>query len=148
MHTNSLDEALALPTDFSAKIARDTQIYLQNDIGATEVVDPWGGSYYVESLTAELIDKAWATIEEIEEMGGMAVAIEQGYPKMRIEEAAAKKQARIDSGKEKIIGMNVYQSKNEKDIDVLAVDNTTVRKAQIARPVSYTHLTLPTTPYV
>ncbi len=133
LHTNSLDEALALPTDFSAKIARDTQKYIQTEIGATEVVDPWGGSYYLETLTKELVDKAWATIQEIEELGGMAKAIEQGFPKMRIEEAAAKKQARIDSGRDKIIGVNIYKSDDDKDIDVLTVDNTAVRTTQIAR---------------
>ena len=119
LHTNSLDEALALPTDFSAKIARDTQKYIQTGIGATEVVDPWGGSFYVEALTQALIEKAWKIIEDVEQMGGMSKAIEQGYPKMKIEEAAAKKQARIDSGSEKIIGVNIYKSEAEKEIDVL-----------------------------
>jgi len=133
LHTNSLDEALALPTDFSAKIARDTQKYIQAEIGATEVVDPWGGSYYVESLTHELAHKAWEIIEEIEELGGMAKAIEQGFPKMRIEEAAAKKQARIDSGKDKIIGVNIYKNDEETDIEVLEVDNSAVRNGQIAK---------------
>ena len=133
LHTNSLDEALALPTDFSAKIARDTQKYIQTETGATEVVDPWGGSYYIEALTQQLIDKAWATIEEIEALGGMAKAIEQGFPKMRIEEAAAIKQARIDSGTEKIIGVNVFKSDDDKEIDVLAVDNSAVRKSQVER---------------
>ena len=132
LHTNSLDEALALPTDFSAKIARDTQKYIQNDIGATEVVDPWGGSYYVESLTQALIESAWKIIEDIEEMGGMSKAIEQGYPKMKIEEAAAKKQARIDKGTEKIIGVNIFKSDSDKEIDVLTVDNTAVKKSQLA----------------
>jgi len=131
LHTNSLDEALALPTDFSAKIARDTQKYIQTKIGATQVVDPWGGSYYVESLTAELAEKAWAMINEIETLGGMAKAIEQGFPKMRIEEAAAKKQARIDSGQDLIIGVNVFKTEDEAEIDVLQVDNSAVRTAQI-----------------
>jgi methylmalonyl-CoA mutase len=133
LHTNSLDEALALPTDFSAKIARDTQKYLQTDIGATQVVDPWGGSYYIESLTATLAEKAWATIEEIEKMGGMSKAIEEGYPKMKIEEAAAKKQARIDSGKDQIIGVNVFKTDDEVEIDVLQVDNSAVRTSQVNR---------------
>ena len=133
LHTNSLDEALALPTDFSAKIARDTQLYLQAEIGATQVVDPWGGSYYIESLTAQLVDKAWTLIQEIEKMGGMASAIEQGYPKLRIEEAAAKKQARIDSGKDQIIGVNVFKTDDETEMEVLQVDNTAVRESQIKR---------------
>ena len=133
LHTNSLDEAIALPTDFSAKIARDTQKYIQADIGATEVVDPWGGSYYVESLTHELAENAWKIIQEIEELGGMAKAIEQGFPKMRIEEAAAKKQARIDSAQDKIIGVNIYKQEISADIDVLEVDNSAVREAQVSR---------------
>ncbi len=133
LHTNSLDEALALPTDFSAKIARDTQKYIQSDITATQVVDPWGGSYYIESLTHELAQKAWKIIEEIEELGGMAKAIEQGFPKMRIEEAAAKKQARIDSGKDEIIGVNIYKNSDHSDIEVLEVDNSAVRKSQLER---------------
>ena len=132
LHTNSLDEALALPTDFSAKIARDTQKYIQTGIGATEVVDPWGGSFYVEALTQALIEKAWKIIEDVEQMGGMSKAIEQGYPKMKIEEAAAKKQARIDSGSEKIIGVNIYKSDAEKEIDVLTVDNSAVKKSQLS----------------
>ena len=133
LHTNSLDEALALPTDFSAKIARDTQKFLQTDIGATQVVDPWGGSYYIESLTNSLATKAWETIQEIEKMGGMAKAIEEGYPKMKIEEAAAKKQARIDSGKDQIIGVNIYKTDDEAEIDVLQVNNNAVRTSQIDR---------------
>ena len=132
LHTNSLDEALALPTDFSAKIARDTQKYLQEQSGITKVVDPWAGSYYVERLTHELAHKAWALIEEVEELGGMAKAIEEGIPKMRIEEAAVQKQARIDSGVEPIIGVNMFKVDNEPDIDVLQVDNTEVRRQQIA----------------
>ncbi|GAA0188141.1 methylmalonyl-CoA mutase [Fulvivirga kasyanovii] len=133
LHTNALDEAIALPTDFSARIARNTQLYLQNETGITHVVDPWGGSYYVESLTAELVDKAWALIEEVEELGGMAKAIESGVPKMRIEEAAARKQARIDSGKDIIVGVNKYQTDEEPDFDILEVDNTRVRNQQIER---------------
>ncbi|MGB0839785.1 MAG: methylmalonyl-CoA mutase family protein, partial [Chitinophagales bacterium] len=134
LHTNSLDEAIALPTDFSAKIARDTQKYLQTETGITDVVDPWGGSYYVEYLTHEIAEKAWALIQEIEELGGMAKAIENGLPKLKIEEAAAKKQARIDSGVDKIIGVNLFINQDEEEsIDVLEVDNTAVRKAQIAK---------------
>ena len=134
LHTNSLDEAMALPTDFSAKIARDTQKYLQQDTGITRVVDPWAGSYYVEKLTADLADRAWALIEEIEEMGGMAKAIEQGFPKLKIEEAAAKKQARIDGGTDKIIGVNLFPNLDEEEkIEVLEVDNKAVRESQIAR---------------
>ncbi|MEO0340027.1 MAG: methylmalonyl-CoA mutase [Bacteroidota bacterium] len=133
LHTNSLDEAIALPTDFSAKIARDTQKYLQEETGITKVVDPWGGSYYVEYLTHELAHKAWALIQEIEELGGMAKAIENGLPKLRIEEAAARKQARIDSGTDKIIGVNLFQNEDEEEeLDVLEVDNTAVRNSQIA----------------
>ncbi|WP_062198207.1 methylmalonyl-CoA mutase [Massilibacterium senegalense] len=133
LHTNSLDEAIALPTDFSARIARNTQLYLQDETGITRVLDPWGGSYYVESLTAELVKKAWAHIQEIEELGGMAKAIETGLPKMRIEEAAARRQAHIDSGKETIIGVNKYRLEKEDPIDILEIDNTAVREAQIAR---------------
>ncbi len=133
LHTNALDEAIALPTDFSARIARNTQIYLQKETDITKVVDPWGGSYYVEYLTDQLAKKAWALIEEVEELGGMAKAIEAGLPKMRIEEAAARKQARIDSGKDVIVGVNQYQVENEAlDIDLLEVDNTAVRNSQIA----------------
>ncbi len=133
LHTNSLDEAIALPTDFSAKIARDTQKYLQQETDITKAVDPWGGSYYVEYLTKEIAEKAWALIEEVEVLGGMAKAIENGLPKLRIEEAAAKKQARIDSGVDKIIGVNIFQNdKAQKTLDTLEVDNTAVRNSQIA----------------
>ncbi len=132
LHTNSLDEAIALPTDFSAKIARDTQKYLQTETGITKVVDPWAGSYYVEYLTKEIADKAWALIEEIDKLGGMAKAIENGLPKLRIEEAAAKKQARIDSGIDKIIGVNLFINQDEEEtLDVLEVDNSAVRKSQV-----------------
>lgn len=133
LHTNSLDEALALPTDYSAKIARDTQIILQKEIGITDAVDPFGGSYYLESLTNQLIAFSWDHIMEIESMGGMAKAIEEGLPKMRIEMAAARKQARIDSGAEKIVGVNIYQSNETEEIDLLEVDNSEVRKSQIQR---------------
>ncbi len=133
LHTNSLDEALALPTDYSAKIARDTQKYLQTETDITKAVDPFGGSYYVEYLTKEIAEKAWTLIQEVEELGGMAKAIEEGLPKMRIEEAAARKQARIDSGTDQIVGVNVFRVKEEADIDVLQVDNTAVRESQIAR---------------
>ncbi len=133
LHTNALDEAIALPTDFSAAIARNTQLFLQQNTGITSVVDPWGGSYYVEYLTDQLVKKAWALIQEIEEMGGMAKAIEKGYPKLKIEEAAAKKQARIDSGKETIVGVNKYQVDEETELEVLEVDNEKVRKQQVER---------------
>jgi len=133
LHTNALDEAIALPTDFSARIARNTQLYLQKETGICNVVDPWGGSYYVESLTNELVRKAWAHIQEVESLGGMAKAIETGLPKMRIEEAAARRQAHIDSGKETIIGVNKYRLEKEDPLEVLEVDNTAVREAQIAR---------------
>lgn len=133
LHTNALDEAIALPTDFSARIARNTQIYIQEETQITKHVDPWAGSYYVESLTQELVDKAWAHIEEVEKLGGMAKAIETGVPKMRIEEAAARTQARIDSGAQKIIGVNVCRLEKEDPIDILEVDNTEVRKQQISR---------------
>ena len=133
LHTNSLDEAIALPTDFSAKIARDTQIFLQKETGITRVVDPWGGSAYVETLTHQLMERAWAHIREIESLGGMAKAIEQGLPKLRIEEAAARKQARIDSGKDQIVGVNIYPPHQEAPIDTLEVDNTAVRESQIRR---------------
>ncbi|MEQ8424420.1 MAG: methylmalonyl-CoA mutase [Cyclobacteriaceae bacterium] len=133
LHTNSLDEAIALPTDYSARIARNTQIYLQKEIGITEVVDPMGGSYYVEYLTNELVDKAWKLIEEVEELGGMTAAIESGLPKMRIEEAAASKQARIDSGRDVIVGVNKYQTDDVPDFEIREVDNTSVRKEQIER---------------
>ncbi|MGH2318093.1 methylmalonyl-CoA mutase [Planococcus sp. SE5232] len=133
LHTNALDEAIALPTDFSARIARNTQLFLQEETMMTNVIDPWGGSYYVESLTKELMDKAWELIEEVEELGGMAKAIETGLPKMRIEEAAAKKQAQIDSNEEVIIGVNRYRLDQEDPIDILNIDNTMVRKTQIER---------------
>lgn len=134
LHTNALDEAIALPTDFSAKIARDTQIYLQKETGICQTVDPWGGSYYVEKLTHDIAHKAWKHIQEIEELGGMAKAIETGIPKMRIEEAAARKQARIDSGKDTIVGVNAYKlEKEDQEFDILEVDNTAVREAQINR---------------
>ncbi|MFK7809394.1 MAG: methylmalonyl-CoA mutase [Saprospiraceae bacterium] len=134
LHTNSLDEAIALPTDFSAKIARDTQKYLQTETDITKVVDPWGGSYYVEYLTHEIAQKAWALIEEVEEHGGMTKAIEAGLPKMRIEEAAARKQARIDSGVDKIVGVNIFQTEEDGEaLDVLSVDNSAVRKSQIEK---------------
>ena len=133
LHTNALDEAIALPTDFSARIARNTQIYIQEETSVTKEVDPWAGSYYVESLTEELVDKAWALIQEVEGLGGMAKAIETGIPKMRIEEAAARTQARVDSGKQTIIGINKYRLEKEDPIDILDVDNTEVRKQQIAR---------------
>nr|WP_245733524.1 methylmalonyl-CoA mutase [Roseivirga pacifica] len=133
LHTNALDEAIALPTDFSAKIARNTQLYLQKETGITKVIDPWGGSHYVEYLTDQLMRKAWAHIEEIESLGGMAKAIEEGLPKMRIEEAAARKQARIDSGKDVIVGVNRYATDEKTEIDLLEVDNSAVRKSQIAR---------------
>lgn len=133
LHTNSLDEAIALPTDFSARIARNTQLIIQEELGITKTVDPWGGSYYVEYLTEQLAQKAWTLIEEVEELGGMAKAIETGIPKMRIEEAAAKKQARIDSGKEWIIGVNAYKNEKDEPIELLEVDNDKVRKSQIER---------------
>ncbi|MBZ4651265.1 MAG: mutB [Proteiniphilum sp.] len=133
LHTNALDEAIALPTDFSARIARNTQIYIQEETQITKQVDPWGGSYYVESLTQELVDKAWEHIQEIEKLGGMAKAIETGLPKMRIEEAAARTQARIDSGVQAIIGVNKYRLDKEDPIDILDIDNTEVRKQQIER---------------
>lgn len=133
LHTNSLDEAIALPTDFSARIARNTQLVLQEETGITKVVDPWGGSFYVEYLTDQLAQKAWALIQEVEEMGGMAKAIEAGLPKLRIEEAAAKKQARIDSGKDIIVGVNRYQVEAATEIDLLEVDNQSVREAQVQR---------------
>jgi len=133
LHTNALDEALALPTDFSARIARNTQIVLQQEGGATRIVDPWGGSHYVERLTYELAKKAWAHIKEVEGLGGMAKAIEAGIPKLRIEEAAAKTQARIDFGTQSIIGVNKYQPVDEAPIDVLKVDNSAVRQRQLEK---------------
>ena len=133
LHTNSLDEALALPSDFSARIARNTQLYLQQETGSCRVIDPWGGSYYVEHLTAELAARAAAHIEEIEALGGMARALENGLPKLRIEEAAARTQARIDSGAQTIVGVNKYRAEEERAPEILKVDNTAVREAQIAR---------------
>lgn len=133
LHTNALDEAIALPTDFSARIARNTQIYIQEETYVTKQVDPWGGSYYVEALTDEIATKAWEHLQEIEQLGGMAKAIETGVPKMKIEEAAARTQARIDSGKQTIVGINKYRLEHEDPIDILEVDNTEVRKEQIAR---------------
>ncbi|MEY4792448.1 MAG: hypothetical protein RIT34_1255 [Bacteroidota bacterium] len=133
LHTNALDEAIALPTDFSARIARNTQIFLQKETGITQFIDPYAGSIEIEKRTAELIDEAWALISEIEELGGMAKAIETGLPKLRIEEAAAKKQARIDAGIDVIVGVNRFETEEASDIDILEVDNTQVRDAQIAR---------------
>ncbi|WP_422080727.1 methylmalonyl-CoA mutase [Ulvibacterium sp.] len=133
LHTNALDEAIALPTDFSARIARNTQIFLQEETKITKTVDPWGGSYYVESLTHDLAHKAWELIEEIEELGGMTKAIEAGIPKMRIEQAAARKQARIDGGQDIIVGTNKYQLKEEDALQILEVDNAEVRRQQIER---------------
>ncbi len=133
LHTNSLDEAIALPTDFSASIARNTQLYLEKATGITKLVDPMGGSYYVESLTSQLIQKAWDLIEEVEKLGGMTKAIESGIPKMRIEQAAASKQARIDSGRDVIVGVNKYQTTDKPDFEIREVDNTAVRNEQIER---------------
>ncbi|GAA0410306.1 methylmalonyl-CoA mutase [Acrocarpospora corrugata] len=133
LHTNALDEALALPTDFSARIARNTQLLLQQESGTTRVIDPWGGSYYVERLTAELAERAWAHIREVEEFGGMARAIDKGLPKLRIEEAAARTQARIDSGRQPVIGVNRYRPEADEPIEVLKVDNTSVRDQQLAK---------------
>jgi methylmalonyl-CoA mutase len=133
LHTNALDEAIALPTDFSARIARNTQIYLQEETNICKAVDPWAGSYYVEALTHELAHKAWQLIEEVEELGGMAKAIETGVPKMRIEEASARRQARIDSGKDIILGVNKFRRKKEDPIETLDIDNTAVRNSQIRR---------------
>lgn len=133
LHTNALDEAIALPTDFSARIARNTQIFLQEETKICKTVDPWAGSYYVESLTAEIAEKAWALIEEVESLGGMTKAIEAGIPKLRIEEAAARKQARIDSGQDVIVGVNKFRLEKEDPLHILEVDNQTVRKQQIER---------------
>ncbi|NSY38555.1 methylmalonyl-CoA mutase [Leisingera sp. ANG59] len=133
LHTNALDEAIALPTDFSARIARNTQLVLQEETGVTNVVDPLAGSYYIESLTAELVEKAWALMEEVEEMGGMTKAVESGMPKLRIEESAARRQAMIDRGDEVVVGVNKYRKDKEDPIDILDVDNHAVRDAQIAR---------------
>jgi len=133
LHTNALDEAIALPTDFSARIARNTQLHLQQETKITKTVDPWAGSYYVEKLTDEIAEKAWKLIEEVEELGGMTKAIEEGIPKMRIEEAAAKKQARIDSETDIIVGTNKYRLEKEDELVTLEVDNQTVRKQQVER---------------
>ncbi|WP_026934859.1 methylmalonyl-CoA mutase [Christiangramia echinicola] len=133
LHTNALDEAIALPTDFSARIARNTQLYLQQETNITKTVDPWAGSFYVEKLTEQIADQAWKLIEEVEELGGMTKAIEAGIPKMRIEEAAAKKQARIDSETDVIVGVNKYRLEKEDELVTLEVDNQTVRKQQVAR---------------
>jgi methylmalonyl-CoA mutase len=133
LHTNALDEAIALPTDFSARIARNTQLFLQEETGICKVIDPWGGSYYVESLTHELLTKAWSHIEEVERLGGMTKAIEEGIPKLRIEEASARRQARIDSGKETIVGLNKYRLEKEDPLDILDIDNTAVRESQVKR---------------
>jgi len=131
LHTNALDEALALPTDFSARIARNTQLFLQQESGTTRIIDPWGGSFYVERLTRDLAAKAWGHIQEIEELGGMAKAIEAGLPKLRIEEASAKTQARIDAGRQAVIGVNKYRPSDEAPIEILKVDNSNVRRLQI-----------------
>ena len=133
LHTNALDEAIALPSDFSARIARNTQLFLQEETGITKAIDPWAGSYYVEYLTGSLVERAWELIVEVEKLGGMSKAIETGIPKMRIEEAAAKKQARIDSGAETIVGVNKYRLKKEEPIDILEIDNDKVRQSQIKR---------------
>ncbi len=133
LHTNALDEAIALPTDFSARIARNTQLFLQDETGICKIIDPWGGSYYVEALTHALKERAWAHIEEVEGLGGMAKAIETGLPKMRIEEAAARRQARIDSARETIVGVNKYRLEKEDPLEILDVDNTAVREAQLRR---------------
>jgi methylmalonyl-CoA mutase len=133
LHTNALDEALALPTDFSARIARNTQLFLQQESGTTRIIDPWGGSYYVDRLTQDLAARAWEHIQEVEKLGGMAKAIDAGIPKLRIEEAAAKAQARIDTGRQTVVGVNRYKVENEKPIDVLKVDNSSVRAQQIEK---------------
>jgi methylmalonyl-CoA mutase len=133
LHTNSFDEAIALPTDFSAKIARETQIFIQKNSNVTKAIDPWAGSHYVEYLTEQLLERAWMHIEEVRELGGMAKAIETGIPKMRIEEAAARKQARIDSGRDRIVGVNIFRLEKEDALDILEVDNKAVRESQIKR---------------
>ncbi|MCL4169834.1 UNVERIFIED_CONTAM: hypothetical protein GTU68_001691, partial [Idotea baltica] len=133
LHTNALDEAIALPTDFSARIARNTQIYLQEETHITKTVDPWAGSFHVEKLTEDIANKAWELMQEVAELGGMTKAIEKGIPKMRIEEAAAKKQAKIDSGQDVIVGVNKYQLEKEDPLHILEVDNEAVRKSQIER---------------
>ena len=136
LHTNALDEAIALPTKFSSRIARNTQLIIQEETGITKVVDPWGGSYMMESLTQDIADKAWELIQEVEEAGGMAKAIETGMPKLRIEEAAARKQARIDRGDDVIVGVNKYILDEEDDVDILEIDNDAVRESQLARLAS------------
>tara|TARA_B100000674_G_C37930000_1_gene957503 strand:- start:734 stop:2170 length:1437 start_codon:yes stop_codon:yes gene_type:complete len=133
LHTNSLDEAIALPSEHAAKIARNTQLFIEHETNITKTIDPWGGSNYIENLTNDIAEKAWKLIEEVEGLGGMTKAIESGLPKMRIEESAAKRQAKIDSGKEIIVGVNAYQSTNEEEIDVLEIDNKKVRSEQINR---------------
>ena len=133
LHTNALDEAIALPSESAARIARNTQLILQEETGITNVIDPWGGSYMMESLTANIADKAWQLIEEVESHGGMAKAIETGLPKLRIEEAAARKQAMIDQGVNVIVGVNKYQTDQEDDVDILEIDNSTVRARQLSR---------------
>ena len=133
LHTNALDEALALPTDFSARIARNTQLFLQQESGTCRVIDPWGGSAYVEKLTHDLAQRAWQHIEEVEAAGGMAKAIDAGIPKLRVEEAAARTQARIDSGRQALIGVNKYRVETDEEIDVLKVDNSSVRTQQIEK---------------
>jgi methylmalonyl-CoA mutase len=133
LHTNALDEAIALPTDFSARIARNTQIYLQEETQICRSLDPWAGSYYVESLTHEIAQRAWKLIEEVEELGGMSKAVETGIPKMRIEEAAARAQAKIDSGTQTIVGVNKYRLEKEDPLETLEIDNTAVREAQVRR---------------
>jgi methylmalonyl-CoA mutase len=133
LHTNALDEALALPTDFSARIARNTQLFIQQETGICKIIDPWAGSYYVEWLTDQLARRAWALIEEVEASGGMAKAIEAGIPKMRIEEAAARTQARIDAGRQTVVGVNKYKLDDEESVDVLKVDNSSVRQQQLAK---------------
>jgi methylmalonyl-CoA mutase len=133
LHTNALDEAIALPTDFSARIARNTQLYLQDETSICKVVDPWGGSYYVEALTNELVKRAWQHIEEVEQLGGMTKAIDTGLPKMRIEEAAARRQAHIDSGKETVVGLNKYRLTHEEELEILDIDNSAVRESQVQR---------------
>src|SRR6056297_2437175 len=133
LHTNALDEAIALPTEFSSRVARNTQLIIQEETGITRVVDPWGGSYLMESLTQDIADKAWELIEEVEQAGGMAKAIETGMPKLRIEEAAARKQARIDRGDDVIVGVNKYQSDSAEEVEILQIDNDAVRESQVAR---------------
>ena len=133
LHTNALDEAIALPTEFSARIARNTQLIIQEETGITNVVDPWGGSYFMENLTQSIADKAWTLIEEVEAAGGMAKAIETGMPKLRIEEAAAKKQARIDRGEDVIVGVNKYRTDANESVEVLSIDDQAVRESQLSK---------------